>query len=131
MAVSRHILICSTLNSFIGREEADRHDFCLGQRGEQIAADVEELQVAKIDASVTGVIRQVAEIDAIVNEVKRERVNGYKKSDIKNVDRLKEILVELHKKFIMKLPIIIASMYIRLAYMLFFQGGARKTLLGF
>lgn len=126
MAVSRHISICSTLNSFIGREEADHHDFCLGQRGEQIAADVEELQVAEIDASVTGVIRQVAEIDAIVNEVKRERVNGYKKSDIKNVDRLKEILVELHKKFIMTLPIIIANMYIRLAYMLFFQGGGAK-----
>lgn len=102
MVVSRHFSICSTLNSFLGREEADYHDFCLGQRGEQIAADVEELQVVEIDASVTGVIRQVAEIDAIVNEVKRERVNGYKKSDIKNVDRLKEILVELHKKFIMK-----------------------------
>lgn len=52
--------------------------------------------------------------------MKRERVNGYKKSDIKNVDRLTEILVELHKKFIMTLPIIIANMYIRLAYMLFF-----------
>lgn len=71
MVVSRHISICSTLNSFLGREEADHHDFCLGQRGEQIDADVEELQVAEIDASVTEVIGQVAEIAAIVNEMKR------------------------------------------------------------
>lgn len=93
MAVSRHISICLTLNSFIGREEADHHDFCLGQRGKQIAADVEELQVAEIDASVTGVIRQVAEIDAIVNGVKREQLMDIKSKTLRmSIDLQKYLL---------------------------------------